>query len=74
MRSDLLAPNSEIQLEQRTDDVTLAEVRLRDVPSPLWLPSTADVSIQISGQKFRNLHHYTNYRRYRVSVKILTPH
>lgn len=74
MRSDLLAPNSDIQLEQRTSDVTLADVRLQDVPNPLWLPSDADVYIQISGQKFRNLHHYTNYRRYRVSVKIGAPH
>jgi hypothetical protein len=74
MRTDLLAPNSDIQLEQRTTDVTLAKVRLQDVANPLWLPSDADVYIQISGQKFRNLHHYTNYRRYRVSVKIGAPH
>lgn len=73
MRSDLLAPNSDIQLEQRTTDVTFAKVRLRDVPNPLWLPSDVDVHIEISRHKFRNLHHYTNYRRYRVSVKILPP-
>jgi hypothetical protein len=74
MRSDLLAPNSDIQLEQRTTDVTFAEVRLQDVPNPLWLPSDVDVYIEISRQKYRNLHHYTNYRRYRVSVKIGRPH
>jgi len=74
MRSDLLAPNSDIQLEQRTTDVTLAEVRLQDVPNPLWLPSEADVYIEIAWHKFRNVHRYTNYRRYRVSVKIGTPH
>ncbi|MGC2889090.1 MAG: VWA domain-containing protein, partial [Candidatus Acidiferrum sp.] len=38
MRSDLLAPNSEIQLNQLTTDVTLGEVRFQDVPNPLWLP------------------------------------
>ncbi len=70
MRSDLLAPNSDIELEQRTTDVILAAVRLQDVPNPLWLPSDTDVYIEIAGQRFRNLHHYTNYRRYRVSVKI----
>lgn len=73
MRSDLLAPNSDIELEQRTTDVTFAKARLRDVPNPLWLPSDVDVYIEISRHKFRNLHHYTNYRRYRVSVKILPP-
>jgi hypothetical protein len=74
MRSDLLTPNSDIQLEQRTTDVTFVEVRLQDVPNPLWLPNDADVYIEISGQKFRNLHHYTDYRRYRVSVKMGAPH
>jgi len=27
----------------------------------------------ISEEAFRNVHHYTNYRRYRVSAKIVTP-
>jgi hypothetical protein len=26
--------------------------------------------MEINKQKFHNVHHYTNYRRYRVSVKI----
>lgn len=74
MRSDLLAPNREIRLDQLTTDVTLGEVRLQDVPNPLWLPSDADVYIEIRGQKYRNMHHYQDYRRYRVSVKIGDPH
>jgi len=72
MRSDLLAPNPDILLEQMTTDVTFDEVRLQDVPNPLWLPSEADVFIEIGGQKYRNMHHYEDYRRYRVSVKIGT--
>jgi VWFA-related protein len=74
MRSDLLAPNNEIRLDQLTTDVTLGEVRLQDVPSPLWLPSDATVYIEIGGQKYRNMHHYQDYRRYRVSVKIGDSH
>jgi hypothetical protein len=74
MRSDLLAPNREIRLDRLTTDVTLGEVRLQDVPDPLWLPSHADVYIEIVGQKYRNMHHYQDYRRYRVSVKIGDPH
>jgi hypothetical protein len=73
MRSDLLAANKEIQLDRLTTDVTLGEVRLQDVPNPLWLPSDVDVYIEIGGDRFRNLHRYTNYRRYRVSVKIGAP-
>ena len=73
MRSDLLAPNTEIRLDQLTTDVTFSAVQLQDVPNPLWLPSEVDVYIEIRDQKFRNVHHYTNYRRYRVSAKMKSP-
>jgi hypothetical protein len=73
MHTDLLAPSSEIQIEQLTTEATFGEVRLPDVPNPMWLPSDVDVFIEINKQKFHNVHHYTNYRRYRVSVKIGNP-
>jgi VWFA-related protein len=73
MRNDLLAPNHDIGLDQLTTEVRFAEVQLQDVPNPLWLPSDVDVYMEIDKQKFRNLHHYTDYRRYRVAVKIGTP-
>jgi VWFA-related protein len=72
MRSDLLAPRNEIRLDQMTTEVAFGEVQLQDVPNPLWLPSDVDVSMEIDKQRFRNLHHYTDYRRYRVAVKIGT--
>jgi VWFA-related protein len=74
MRTDLLAPNKEIRLDRLTTGVKFQEVLLQDVSNPLWLPKDVDVYIEINGQKFHNLHHYTNYRRYRVSVKIASPH
>jgi VWFA-related protein len=70
MRSDLLAPNDDIQLGRLTTELTFGEVQLQDVPDPLWLPRDADVYIEIGIQKCRNLHHYTNYRRYRAAVRI----
>ena len=73
MRSDLLAPNDEIRLDQLTTGVRFGEVQLQDVAKPLWLPRDVDVSMKIDKQKFHNVHHYTNYRRYRVSVKIGNP-
>jgi VWFA-related protein len=74
MRTDLLAPNNEIRLDQLTTEVTFGEVRLPDVPSALWLPSDVEVYMEIDKQKYRNLHHYTDYRRYRVAAKIGAPH
>lgn len=73
LRSDLLAPSKEIRLDQLTTEVTFGEVQLQDIPNPLWLPDEVDVSIEIGHQKFRNVHHFSDYRRYRVSVKIGAP-
>jgi hypothetical protein len=72
MRSDLLMPNPEIGLDRLTTETTFGEVRLQDMPNSLWVPSDVAVSMEINNEKYRNLHHYTNYRRYRVSVKIGT--
>ena len=72
MRGDLLVPNPEIGLDQLTTETTFGEVRLQDVSNSLWVPSDVAVSMEINNEKYRNLHHYTNYRRYRVSVKIGT--
>jgi VWFA-related protein len=70
LRSELLESNREIQLDELTTDVTFAEVRLEDFPTSLWLPSEAVVYIEIGGKKYRNMHRFQDYRRYRVAVKI----
>ena len=71
MRTDLLAQRNEGQLDQMTAEVRFIGVQLQDVGSPLWLPGDVRVYIESDHQKFRNIHHYTNYRRYRVSSRIV---
>jgi hypothetical protein len=83
MRTDLLAPHPELGLERQTTDVMFSEVRLADVPMPLWLPKDVKVDVRykkhdsengrIQEVSFRNEHHYSEYRRYRVSVKMVAP-
>jgi VWFA-related protein len=70
MRSELLEPNREIQLDELTTDITFSEVHLKDFANSLWLPDAAVVNIEIGGQRFRNMHRFQDYRRYRVAVKI----
>jgi|HubBroStandDraft_1064217.scaffolds.fasta_scaffold04628_4 hypothetical protein len=74
LQTDFLAPHPEVGLDRQTTDVTLSEVRLRDIASPLWLPKMVMVNIRFYGLDFRNEHHYANYRQYRVSSKIILPH
>lgn len=80
MRTDLLAPHPEVELEEQTTKVNFAEVHLADIATPLWLPSEVIVYLKIQEmgnprleRAFRNVHHYSNYRRYRVAVKMVPP-
>ena len=77
MRTDLLAPQPEMGLEVQTTEVDFSEVRLQDVATPLWLPRSVRVYVKFGKsldrpveEAFKNVHHYTNYRRYRVSTRM----
>ncbi len=80
IRTDLLARHPEIGLEEQTTKVDFTEVRFTDVATPLWLPRDVTVYLKLGrfqdrpfDEAFRNVHHYTNYRRYRVAVKMVAP-
>lgn len=77
MRTDLLTPQPDIGLDEQTTEITFSEVRFSDVAIPLWLPRDVNVYMKFTFgariQIFRNVHHYADYRRYRVSTKMLTP-
>lgn len=73
LRTDLLAAHQEIGLARQTTEITFAAVQIADLPAPLWLPSDASVDADFQGHTFRNEHHYRDYQRFRVSVKIGAP-
>jgi hypothetical protein len=88
MRTDLLAPRPDVELARQTTELSLSQVQLLDVASPLWLPKDVKVYLQFKTidrvhnqfyeqsfyeENYRNEHHYTDYRRYRVSSKMLVP-
>jgi len=83
MRTDLLVPVPEIALDNQTTEVTFSKVQLREVASPLWLPSEVKVHLRFKETDakrgktyeldYRNDHHYTDYQRFRVSVKMVGP-
>jgi hypothetical protein len=67
IRTDLLAPCNDIGLTRQTTDLTLSEVKLPNLATPLWLLS--DVKV-FKGQTFRNEHRYADYQHFGVSIKI----
>jgi hypothetical protein len=88
MRTDLFDPPPDVALDRETTVVKFSEVRFKDVATPLWLPSDVKVYLNVSAgnrscecdalhsprvRYFRNEHHYVDYRRYRVAVKLGAP-
>jgi hypothetical protein len=71
LRTDLLAPRSDIGLNQQTTLITFDPVRIPDVETTFWLPAKVDVYANFRGQIFRNEHHYADYQRFHVAVKML---
>jgi hypothetical protein len=73
LRTDLLAAHSEIGLARQTTEIVFAAFVIPEVARPLWLPSEVRVDADFQGHTFRNEHHYSDYRRFRVSVKMGLP-
>lgn len=80
MRTDLLARQPEIGLETQTTKVDFTELRLKDLAASLWLPRDVDVYLKLRrslgrpvDEEFRNVHHYSNFRRYRVVTRMVAP-
>ena len=80
MRTDLLDPQPGIGLDEQTTKVGFSQVQLADVAAPLWLPRDVNVYLKIGRyaghpfeEQFRNVHHYSDYRRYRVSTRMVSP-
>lgn len=71
MRTDLLAPYPQVQLDELTTQIDFAEVRLQRVAEALWLPTRVAVTTVSSGKAYRNLHTYGSFKRYGSETKIL---
>jgi hypothetical protein len=70
LRADLLSVPAGVPLRQLTADIQFTEVRIAEIPSPLWLPRQV-VVIANAGVIVRESHTYSNYRLFRAHSKIL---
>jgi hypothetical protein len=68
----LSEPLEDIGLRSLDCDVQYAPVTLRETAESYWLPETAKIELRTPNQHWRNLHTYTNYRKYSVGVQIGT--
>jgi hypothetical protein len=70
MRNSLPGPIPSVGLTEQTTDVRFAEVRPEGIESTLWLPQQVTVTATHDGQRLRNLHRYSEWRLFRVSIQI----
>jgi hypothetical protein len=82
LRTDLLAPQPEAQLQKLTTTVDFAEVRIPHSKLRLWLPriaivewktiprSSIDLSPTVASGRYIERHLYSHYHLYQVEVKI----
>jgi hypothetical protein len=70
IRTDLEKPITNLGVMQQTTDVRFKEFRLEGIPTAQWLPADVTVTSTKYEDRFRNRHHYTNYRMFRVEAVI----
>jgi hypothetical protein len=68
MKSDLLAPRTDIWLDRQTTDIEFQEVRFSDERT-LWLPREVRVEAAYLHMMYRNRHRYSDYKRFTVDSK-----
>ena len=59
----------DVGLRSLDADVRYAAVRFAGDPADHWLPDTATVEAQTPRQHWRNIHRFTNYKRFTVDTK-----
>jgi len=70
LRLDLLEPCLEVGLEKETTEIKLGEVGIPETTTTLWLPLEVTVTAMCKGKIFRDVHHYSKYRIFRVESTI----
>lgn len=73
LRTDLLAPRPDVHLAKMTTVVTFGSARIAQVSEPLWLPVKAEVTANIGGYFYKNVHRYSAYKLFRTRVRFLPP-
>jgi hypothetical protein len=66
MRTDLLAPRTDVLLARQTTEIWFHEVRFSTIPQAFWLPREVVVTTEWKGEVCKNHHLYSDYRVFSV--------
>ena len=68
MHTELLAPLSELHLENETMDIEFNEVHFNQTQYAFWLPASVTVTLGWNGRQLRNTHAYSDYKVFNVDA------
>ncbi len=69
MRTDLLAPRTDVGLSRQTTEIWFSEVRFDSVAQGFWLPREVLITNKSAAMSTRNRHRYSQYQVFTVSVE-----
>ena len=68
LRTDLLKPLLEVNLEKETTDISYGEVHFKGLPTGFWLPKEVTVAVDWNGKRLRNEHRYSAFKVFNVEA------
>jgi tetratricopeptide (TPR) repeat protein len=68
LRTDLLRPLPEINLQRETTEIVYGEVHFKDMNAGFWVPQQVIVSVDWNGKHLRNEHRYSEFKLFRVEA------
>jgi hypothetical protein len=75
LRTDLLRPLPEVNLERETTEIAFGEVHFKGIAEGFWLPQQVIVTVDWNGKHLRNEHRYSEFKLFNVEAtqKIRNP-
>jgi len=56
----------DLNLKVFNSEVHYAAIPFASAPKPYWLPVTATIDVETARQHWRNIHQFTNYKKFSV--------
>jgi tetratricopeptide (TPR) repeat protein len=68
LRTELLKPLQEINLERETTEIAYGEVHFKGFSEGFWVPQQVTVTVDWNGKHFRNEHRYSDFQLFHVEA------
>ncbi len=68
LRSDLLKPVQELNLQRETTEIAYGEVHFKDKAAAFWVPQQVTVTVDWSSKHLRNQHRYSEFKLFQVDA------